>query len=204
MANTTINIDTRQLDRLTKELKGFEKEVAQATALALNRTIDYTATQIGRIVPQYYQIKNSEVKATLSKNKPSKTNLNASITSKGHTLSLAHFPFTPKTAKRSTRSAFDSAVMVTIKKGKKVMSKKGFVAHTGAKSADKIQYNVFKRVGKNRLPIAPIRTLSIPQMITNANVADQVQILAVAKLDERLEHEIIRAMTTISKRVGGK
>lgn len=204
MAYTTINIDTKPIDRISKELTGFEKEVGQATYLALNRTTEYVATQIGKIVPKSYQIKSSDVKSSLKKNLASKTNLTASVESSGHTLSFAHFPFTPKTPRKTKRSIFESAVMVTIKKGQKVLSRKGFVMSTGAKSEEKVQYNVFKRLGKSRFPIAPIRTLSIPQMITNEKVGEQVQQLAQVKLEERLDHEITRLMTSMDKNIRRK
>jgi len=214
-----ITIDTREIERLTKELKGFEKEVAEATYHALNRTVDFTYTQIGKLVPKSYAIKKNDVLSTLKKNKPSSSSLEASVTSTGRRLSFAHFPFTPKTPRRQT-------VMVQIKRSKgKIASKKGFVAPTGAKDPDKIPFNVFKRIGKIVVPekgryagkvykrgpkkgqpyrremIAPIRTLSVPQMITNEKVGEQVQQLAQDKLEERLNHEIIRIMTSIDKNI---
>ena len=202
MAYTTINIDTKQIERLAKELKGFEKEVAEATYHALNRTVDHVFAQVGKIVPKAYAIKKKDVTETLKKNKPSHSKLEASVTSIGRRLSFAHFPYTPKTPRRSKRSVFDTAVMATIKKSKgKVLSRKGFVASTGAKSAEKTQYNVFKRLGKSRLPIAPIRTLSVPQMITNEKVGEQVQQSAQTMLEQRLDHEITRIMTSIDKNI---
>lgn len=204
MANQGIFVDTKQLNRLTLELKGFEKQVGTATYHALNRTIDQVITQVGRIVPQSYAIKSREVKESFKGgiNRPSKSDLTASVTSTGHTLSFAHFPYTPKKPRRGGRSVFKNAVMVTIKKSKgKVLSRKGFVASTGAKSDSKTPYNVFMRLGKSRLPIAPIRTLSIPQMITNEKVGKQIQKFATDKMSERLEHEIIRAMTTAASNI---
>lgn len=206
MAKDTIFVNTKQIDRLSIELKGFEKEVGESARLAINRTIEHVITKTGQLVPKYYAIKSSEVKETFNGGikKPSKTNLSASITSTGHTLSFAHFPYTPKTPKRGRKSVFQNAVMVTIKKSNgKVLSKKGFVATTGAKSEDKTQYNVFKRLGSRRLPIAPIRTLSIPQMITAEGIDTQILEAAESKLLERLEHEIIRQMTTVGKKIRG-
>ncbi|HEX9061996.1 MAG TPA: phage tail protein [Clostridia bacterium] len=211
MANDTVKIDTRQLDRLTNELKGFEKEVAEAAKLALNRSIDYTITQTTRFVTRNYSIKSADIKKSFDGGikKTSRSDLTATITSKGHTLSFAHFPYTPKNnirAKKSNirakKSIFSSMVMVNIIKSKgKIVSRKGFVASTGATSQDKTQFNVFKRLGKARLPIATIRTLSIPQMITNEKVGPLIQKAAQEKFDERLEHEIIRAMTKIERNV---
>lgn len=199
MAKQDIFANTKQLDRLTLELKGFEDKVGEATYHALNRTIDQVITKVGRIVPQSYAIKPKEVKESFKGGikRPSKTDLTASITSRGHTLSFAHFPYTPKKPRKQAKS-----VMVSIKKSNgKVLSRNGFVATTGAKSEAKTQFNVFMRLGKERLPIAPIRTLSIPQMITNENVGEQIKNFASDKLSDRLEHEIIRAMTSTGNNI---
>ncbi len=204
MSNSLIDIDTSQIKRLTEELKGYEKEVAEATRLALNRTIDFAITTAGREVSTLYAITAKEVKNSFKGGikKPTTTKLEASILSRGHTLSLAHFPFTPKTSKRGKKSVFQNAVFAKIKKARgSVLVKNGFVGSTGATSAEKTQYNVFKREGKARLPITPIRTLSIPQMITNDEVGEKISKAASEKLNERLEHEIIRIMTSTQKKV---
>ncbi|TZE81998.1 phage tail protein [Calorimonas adulescens] len=198
-----IIVDTKQLDRLTIELKGFEKEVGEAAYHALNRTIDHVITQVGRIVPKEYAIKANDVKESFKGGikRPSKNDLTASITSKGHTLSLAHFPHSPQMPPASGRKY---KVKATIKRGSRKLintEPKPFIAPTGAKSPDKVQYNVFRRLGKERLPITVIRTLSVPQMITNEKVAEQIQKAAQEKLDERLEHEITYRMTSINKNI---
>ncbi|WP_069997756.1 phage tail protein [Cellulosilyticum sp. I15G10I2] len=201
-------IDTKKIETLTIELKGFEKEVGEAAYHALNRTLDQVVTQVGRIVPKEYAIKAKEVKETFAGGikRPSKSNLEASVASRGHTLSLAHFPLTPSDPKlaKMLEIRYGTPLKVKIKKssGNKQIrtNPKPFLASTGAKSADKTQYNIFKRSGKSRLPIAPVRTLSIPQMITNENIGDQIQNFATEKLNERLQHEIERAMISI----GGK
>lgn len=197
----TILIDTSKIDTLTTELKGFEKEVGEAVYHALSRTLDQVVTHVGRIVPKEYAVKSRDVKESFKGGikKPTRSNLTASLTSKGHLLSFAHFPFTPKTDKRFKKAR---TVMVTIKKPKgKIPSKTGFVASTGAKSAEKTQYNVFHRLGKERYPIAPIRTLSIPQMISNEELEAPIQEFATNKLSERLEHEITRAILNIGDKL---
>lgn len=203
MANSIV-VDTKHIDRLCIELKGFEKEVGEATRLALNRTMDHVVTKAGQLVSKVYAVKSGEVKESFKGGirKPSISNLSASVTSIGHTLSIAHFPHNPNSPiKKGT-------IKVKIKKsdGYKTIntSPKPFVMTTGAMSDDKVQFNVFKRVGKARLPVKVLRTLSIPQMITAENIGPQIQDAATKKLNERLEHEIIRQMTTMNNRIGGK
>lgn len=203
MGKGAIVIDTKQLDRLTIELKGFEKEVGEAAYHALNRTIDFVITQVGRIVPKEYAIKAQEVKDSFKGGikRPSKGDLTASIISSGHTLSLAHFPHSPQMPSVTKRSY---KVKATIKRGSRQTIRtepKAFIASTGAKSADKVQYNIFRRLGEERLPITVVRTLSVPQMISNEKVSSEIQKTAQEKFGERLEHEIIRSMTSIQKSI---
>ncbi|MDF2891242.1 MAG: hypothetical protein K0R80_1609 [Clostridia bacterium] len=193
MAKDQVFVDTKQLNRLTIELKGFEKQIPGAVFSALNRTLDHAITQVGRIVPKAYAVKSKDVKNSFSGGikRPTKTDLTASITSKGHTLSLANFPHSPK---QPATSGKKYKVKATIKKGNGNQTintnPKPFVASTGAKSDDKVQYNIFRRIGSKRLPIKIIRTLSIPQMIGNEGVGEQIQKIANEKLEERITHEV--------------
>ncbi|MDA3732041.1 hypothetical protein PBV87_11165 [Niameybacter massiliensis] len=203
MGKGLIQIDTRQIDLLSVELQSFPKQTQTAIYHALKRSLDQTKNEIGRIVPKEYAIKAKEVKESFAGgvNYPTKSNLEASLTSKGKRLSFAHFPFTPKTSIRKGKRA---VVKVTIKKSRpKVTSKVGFTASTGAKSDDKVQFNVFRRLGKERFPIAPIRTLSIPQMITAEGIDEKIQSFALEKFEQRLEHETNRAMDRIQNKIKG-
>lgn len=203
MGKGIIQIDTRQIDLLSVELQSFPKQTQTAMYHALKRSLDQTKNEIGRIVPKEYAIKSKEVKESFNGgvNYPTKENLEASLTSTGKRLSFAHFPFTPKTAVRKGKRA---VVKVTIKKSRpKVASKVGFTASTGAKSEDKVQFNVFRRLGKERFPISPIRTVSIPQMITAEGMEEKIQSFALEKFEQRLEHEMNRAMDRIQDKMKG-
>jgi hypothetical protein len=185
-----VSIDVTPLNKLAKELKGFEKEIPGAVSSALNRTIQHVYTKVGSIVVENYAVKSSDVKATMKSNvsKATKGKLSASILSRGHTLSFAHFPYSPK------KPGTGRYVKVKIKKQsgyKEVKTpNRPFVAPTGARSEDKIQFNVFIREGKARKPIMPLRTLSIPQMITNKTTEEKITEVANNKLAERVDHEI--------------
>jgi len=206
-----VTIDVSPLNKLTEGLKGFEKEIPGAASSAINRTLTQVVTKLGRIVTDQYAVKSKEVKETTKGNirKSSKGNLKASIRSAGHTLSFAHFPFTPK--KPSKRQV---KVKIINSKGK-VASKHGFVASTGAKVESKTQYNVFRRTGKfsiaekgryqgkMRENVAPIRTLSIPQMITNQTTSEQITEFANSKLAERVDHEIKYRLENVQKKLKG-
>lgn len=192
-----ITVDTKQIDRLTMELKGFEKEVGESTYHALKRTVDFVATQIGRIVRQHYTIKASDIKDTLIKNYPSKKDLSASVESKGHTLSFYHFTHSPKT-RPATKKKYKVKVTIKRDSGSQEVNTdpKPFIA-----TLDGGIDHIVKREGTERKPIVVLRTLSVPQMITNENVGEEIQKAAMEKFNERLEHEIIRNMTSIQKNI---
>lgn len=223
MAKDSVYINFEQINRLTIELKGFEEQVGQSFYHSLNRVVDQVVTQVGRIVPKVYAVKAADVKASFRGGikKPTLTDLTATITSRSHRFSFAHFPHSPKIPRIAGQTRKDVKVIVYKHKGK-IPLKSGFIATTGARSPDKVQYNVFKRIGEYVIPtkgsykgrinsrtgrpikrelIAPVRTVTVPQMIGNAGVTQQVQEFAQTKMAERLEHEIIRSMTSIAKRV---
>lgn len=192
MAKGTIYIDTRQIDRLVVELKGFEEQVSLATISALKRTLDHVKTKTGQIISKEYSVKSSFVKEFFKGGPREAGKLTMNLLVVGRTLTMGRFPHSP-TAPRKRKYK----VKVAIKRGgRKTVSTdpSAFIAPTGAMSPDKIQSNVFVRLGKKRLPIRPLFTLSVPQMVTNEKVAAQIQEAANKKLAERLEHEIIYRM----------
>lgn len=184
----SINIDTSGLKAFEKKLWNLEKQIPGATASALNRTLDYTSSQWAKLITQRYSVKSAEVKKSISKKLANKSTLSANISVNGHRLSFAHFPHNPKIP--GTRRGVK--VKITKDSGyKQIRTKqKPFVATTGAKSADKIQYNVFKRTTEKRYPIVVMRTLSIPQMASYKGISEKVQEAAQRKLEERIEHEV--------------
>ncbi|HWQ29879.1 MAG TPA: phage tail protein [Negativicutes bacterium] len=183
-----LEIDASGLKKIEKSLYGIQKQIPAATASALNRTLDYTSTQWGKLITRRYSIKTSDVKGKIKKFPASKLILSASMNVTGSRLSFVHFPYTPKVP------GTNKQVKVKVKKEsgyKQIGTKrKPFVATTGAKSADKTQFNIFKRTTNKRLPIVVLRTLSLPQMASNKEVSKKVQSLAQKKLGERIEHEI--------------
>jgi hypothetical protein len=182
MAKGDIFIDTKQINQVTIGLKSLEKQMPGAAASAINRTVDYVNTKLARIVVAEYAIKTSDVKNTIKKSKASKSNLSASLTSRGHTLSMSHFPFTPK------QPGIKRAVKVKIKKSAGVKTIN--TDPTAFVQVMKNSLNVFKRVGKERKPVVVIRTLSVPQMISNEKVEREIQQEAGKKIAERIQHEI--------------
>ncbi|HHW03409.1 MAG TPA: hypothetical protein GXX35_11495 [Thermoanaerobacterales bacterium] len=189
-------IDTKELKQITIELNKLPKQIPQATAAALNRTLDFTATRIKKEVTAEYSVKSSDVSKTLKKKRASRSNLYAYIESKGHTLSLARFPHSPR--KYSKRA---KAVKVKVKKsgGYKTVNTqpKAFVQTMNNAT------NIWKREGPGRHPVTMLRTLSIPQMISNEGTMKKIQDAAAKKLQERVNHEIKWRLDKAASKKGG-
>lgn len=178
--NTFIN--DKELKKMAIKLQVIPKQVPAATASALNRTLDFTVTQTKREVTKNYSVKQKEVASTLRKKRASKSNLNAYIECKGKTIDLAKFPHNPKAF-----SPKNKKVKVKIKKqeGYKVIktNPSAFVQNMGTT-------HIWMREGSKRTPVRLLRTLSVPQMVSNQEVIGVIEEKSKEKLRERIEHEI--------------
>jgi hypothetical protein len=182
MPSQSITVDVTSLNRIASGLSNFEREMPGAVASSLNRTVDFMNTRVGKLVSEEYMISAKDVKKTIKKIKASRGDMKAGIKSTGGTLSFSHFKFTPKTPGKKAK------VKVKIKKkeGYKEIktSPKAFVQVVRG------SLNVWKREGPRSNPIQILRSLSVPQMIQNANVGNIIQVEASRKLEERVQHEI--------------
>lgn len=188
MSNTKIVIDTTQLNKIVKGLGEYEKQMPGAAISAVNRTLDYVNTKVGRMVAAEYRIKVSDVKGTITKNKARKGKLLAFLKSEGSRLTLARFRF----------GSSKKTVKVKIKKNdgvKKVTTNPTpFLQNLNGRE------QIMKRQGKRRKPVDVLRSISIPQMIDSLKVSEKIQKEANKKLAERIEHE----MSYRLKKVGAK
>lgn len=112
-----------------------------------------------------------------------------SIVYQGRLLTPTHFGMTP-TARPDGKSY---TVQAKIKKstGKKPLGSKVFLAASGKAGTTQIP---FQRKGEERLPIVSVKTLSVPQMITNEEVSSAIHERINVELGKRLEHNLKQLM----------
>lgn len=179
-----IEVDTKALKRVAVELEEVsKKDVPKAIVAALNRTIQTVGTDMKREAVKRYEIKAGEVQKTLKLKRASTSQMQANAQSTGRPLGLFHFKVKPR--KRPTKKIKNIQVKIKKADGYKAIktSPKAFIANKNA-------LNVFKRVGKSRLPIERLTTLSIPQMISNPEALEYIQSHAQETLEKRTAHEI--------------
>lgn len=106
----------------------------------------------------------------------------------GRKLTLSHFPFTPK----SRPAGKKYKIKTKIKKQQKVINaqKDGgvFLAPIN-KSATVLPW---MRYSQDRYDIAPVRTLSVPQMVDNKTVRKEINKELSELVDKRFKHHIKR------------
>lgn len=193
------------LEQLTKTANNvlFPADTVQkAYDLMLSDVRSRLPAKITKAVTGVYSIKQSEVReagesaqktAQITKGKPI-VNIRMdglTMTYQGRRLTLAHFKLYPggQPAKRKYK------VKATIFKGRRVTINgkrtPPFVAPTSLANAG-ATWIAFTRLGKERLPIAPIRTVSIPQMMENETVAEVINAEKDKLVLDRFQHHIDR------------
>ncbi|HYE80873.1 MAG TPA: phage tail protein [Clostridia bacterium] len=192
--SVNVIVDTKQVKQIAIELQKFPGQIPKATAQAMNRTIDHIYTQTSREVRKDYAIKDKDIKSTLRKIKATAGRLGGGVVSTGRTLTLyQHFKVSPANPAKGKRYQ----VKVTVKKGRSELIKtdpKPFISTVTGKK------QVMKREGRSHLPVTILRSLSVPQMISNEKVMSSIQESGSKMLEKRIEHEISRRL----KKVGAK
>ena len=192
----SMNILFKGYDEIISEINAIEakgKKVIQRT------TADFKSRGPGWIsqeVTKEYNIKKKDVNETKAgvKNKGTVKVKGVSIDAlsieyQGRVLTPTHFGMTPKA--RPEKGPYVVKAKVKKAGSKKALSSNAFLAAAGGEGTTQIP---FQRSGSDRLPIEAIKTVSVPQMITNERVADNIQARINEELGKRLQHHMQQIM----------
>jgi hypothetical protein len=215
-----IKLEISNIERVLMQISGQQKVLAKALEATTKDFKSRAPSKISKRIREVYGVKTADIKAT---QKGARTNGtinvaginvdNVELAYSGRLLTPTHFNMTPKTRPASKKYT----VKATIKKGHKtVLSSRTFLASPGKKKRRKTVLSSFlalfggkrehktgkagsiqipfQRVGTSRYPIKAIKTLSVPQMITNETdgVAENISKDINELLNSRLEHNIKR------------
>lgn len=193
-----LNITIPGLDAVLSKAKGTKNDIDKAVSQTMKDCKARAPAQVTKAVTAVYGIKSSEVTAagkaakggakTVGEIKIAGVSLqNIQLTYRGRLLTPTHFTMTPRTRPQGGKKY---TVKAAIYKGnKKSLGSDVFLAHSGGLETTEIP---FKRTTEARLPIAAIRTVSIPQMIGNEKVAADIKVRLNDLLLTRLQHNINR------------
>lgn len=204
------NVGQDSLDRATKVLAGISGGIDKAVRSAMNRATTYLKSNAGKIIRERYAISQQEIRAnqniTVSYNYGD--GLQASVRFAGNKIPLYRYdgtypkiptkdttrlvpvrvgnkwittnPNIPTSAhqlKTSALSHYDRAFTLRMKSGHVgIFERTGGVSSTGSDS------------------IRELMGSSIPQMLGNPEVQQKLTNEAIAKFDERLDHEVQRIL----------
>lgn len=173
-----ISIEAKNLEYAQQMLGGAPKQIEQAAANAINRTITKIKTQTSKSIRKNYLISAKNVKGTLNIKRASRSKLRGVLASRGRPVLLTAFrvrankrgPVKVQVRKQSGAKAVPGLFLGVSRKG-----------YTGAmqRTQRKARYPL-------RIPYGP----SVPQMFGSENVIGELTPLAEATLNERFLHEV--------------
>lgn len=184
MTNLRVDVDKDMIVDVQKRLGDMYTKAPNVISKSLNRTITNVNSNIKKEVRERYHIKARDVSDNLNKPvRSSSSRLFAEVKSTGGPIPLDKFKVSPKTVNPNRKSP----IKIAVKKDgvKKVMG--AFVADINGKK-------VFKRTTDARLPIKRLFGPSVPQMLGDEDVQENVNTKALETLNKRLDHEISRIL----------
>ncbi|EJW16907.1 phage tail protein [Paenibacillus alvei] len=179
---------------ITSDAKSFKeaavavKKLAQKAPKAVNRAFKRTGQRLQTVAVQEvrkeYLIRAGDVKK-YGNLKLTQTNDELVFKSKGQNIRLIKFKTTPTRPVKRRPKVLKAAV----KRGNKKPISGAFVQNMRNSSL-----GVYRRTGKSRLPIEQLYGPGVPIMLNSAKIRDKLQNEMTKKLEERLTHEMDRAM----------
>ena len=180
-------------------MKKFGLMEAQAKK-AVNRTVsDFKSRGPGWVsqeVCKEYNIKKKDVTAAKKGFKNAAKSIRVrghrldslAIEYKGRLLTPTHFSMKP--TKRPARGkAYTVTAQIKKNGSRKALGSGVFLGNSGGEGTVQIP---FRRKGTARTPLDVIKTVSVPQMITNETVAGQIHTRINEELGKRLEYNVQR------------
>lgn len=191
----SINLSIKNYSGLIKDIQKINKEAENVVTKTVSDFKSRAPAWVSAAVTETYGISKSDVKGAFTGAKKSAGTIKASgnevdnigLVYKGRVLTPTHFKMKPKTKPEGNKPY---QVTAEIYKGKrKVLSSIAFLADNRGGG-----YIPFQRKGKARLPVESIKTVSVPQMIENKDVAAKVGENIEAGLGKRVEHHLNQAL----------
>lgn len=177
---------TASIAKANLALSHIKDGAPKAINTTLNRTIEGMRTEITKRVTERYDIKAKPVRDSIKLQKSSISTLRAAVTGAGSPIPLINFRVTPN---KPGKQKPGTVLRVSVKKsgGKPVPN--AFIAKTSSGHV-----GVFQRVGKNRMPIKQLYGPSVPQMMGEPGIQEQVMENANERFASRIDHEIGRLL----------
>ena len=219
MAQGSMDVKLANYAKTCEDLKAMNKDAEKAIQRTVSDFKSRAPAWVSAAVTEEYTIKKSDVKGAFTGAKKMAGSIrvsgvqvdNIGLEYSGRPLTPTHFKMKPKkpSVKRlketraipgqniggdmdvaSVHPIAPYTVTAEIHKGQsKSLGPSVFLATNGGEG-----YIPFQRSSEDRMPIESIKTVSIPQMITNEKVAESIQTNIEEGMTKRLEHHVQQAM----------
>lgn len=177
-----IKLSAKQIAKIQSDLGEFKSKTPVVIYRALNRASQTIKTTSSREVRNTYVIKAKEVNETFKVKKANRSRLGIDVMSSGKRIPLDRFKFSPNMPKPSKPP---KSIKVKVKKGGRAELLHSFVTNLHGNK-------LFERVGRRRLPVRRLMTISIPEMVGTKSITKEVNNRALESFYKRVEHEISR------------
>lgn len=199
MALSGIRVDVRtDIKRAIAEFSAANSQVERtATVRALNRAAEALRTETGREVRKVYNIKLRAVRQAMRLRRAGARSLTASLLVEGARIPLVEFaaravnPWNIKGRKR--RPGGGVSVQIKVSGGRKLV-KSAFLASatrnnaTGGGSAG--QLHVWRRTSRERQSMRTLRSISIPQAVSNDAIRAALMAVAGEAFDKNFAQQL--------------
>lgn len=170
------NIMYKGLDEAITRLGNVsEARLRRAVRSAIMRTLRGARKDAGTKASQRYIIGAGEVTKTI---KLRASGFSGAMTSSGARNPLKKFNIRPRSRPRRMPRG---GVFAQVVRGQGDMIRRGFLQRSGG---------VFERVGASRFPIRQLKTVAIPQMLSNVHVGPFIEAKMAQRLGVNLDHEL--------------
>lgn len=147
-----ISYDHNMLERVEKKLGKMKSEAPKALKNAINQTARQARIELKNQVRKQYTVKAGKVSQAMRIQRATNARLDATIFVKGKTLNITNYKTTAPKKGAKAQIVKDGGL-------KQIVGPKGITAFKG------INDLLWQRRGKERYPIKPLKSLSIPKAV---------------------------------------
>lgn len=163
------------LDEAIAKFSQTPNGLNRAVSSAIRRTLRGAKKDAGTKASQRYLIGSGEVTRTI---RLRQSGFAGAMTSSGARNPLRKFNIRPRSRPRRMPPG---GVFAQVVRGQGGMIRRAFLQRSGG---------VFERVGASRFPIRQLKTVAIPQMLSNVHVGPFIEAKMAHRLGINLEHEL--------------
>ena len=192
MASGAMNVVIENYRELTRDIENINKQSKKAVQRTISDFKSRGPGWVSQEVVKEYNIKKKDINEAKkgvrkggNKIRIAGTSVdNLSIVYQGRLLTPTHFGMKP-TSRPAKNKPYVVSAQIKKGGGRKALGHKVFLGQ--APNGVNLP---FQRRGDARYPIDVIKTVSVPQMVTNEKVAEQIQTRVGQELGKRLDHHL--------------